>query len=68
MPADANVVFFPWVRQGAATVIPVVDTLGSNQRAVVDLEAGISIVSVTPPETVPVRLRGPADVFGIDPH
>lgn len=68
MPADANVVFFPWVRQGAATVIPVVDTLGSNQRAVVDLEAGISIVSVTPPETVPVRLRGPADVVGIDPH
>ena len=68
MPADANVFFFPWVRQGAATVISTVDTLGSNQRAVVDLNAGISILSIEPVETVPVRLRGPADVVGIDPH
>jgi hypothetical protein len=68
--ANANVVFFPWVRQGAATVIPVVDTLGSNQRAVVDLQAGLAIDSISPVETVPtpVRLRGPADVVGIDPH
>jgi hypothetical protein len=64
---NASVVFVPWVRQGAAAAINVADTLGSNMRGAVDLKATLAINSV-PGDPVTVRLRGPADVVGIDPH
>ena len=64
---NASVVFLPWVRQGAAAAINVADTLGSNMRGAVDLKATLAINSV-PGDPVTVRLRGPADVVGIDPH
>jgi hypothetical protein len=69
MSADpnANVVFLPWVRQGAAAAINVADTLDSNMRGAVDLKATLAINSV-PDNPVTVRLRGPADVVGIDPN
>jgi hypothetical protein len=64
---NASVVFLPWVRQGAAAAINVADTLGPNLRGAVDLEATLAINSV-PGDPITVRLRGPADVVGIDPH
>lgn len=62
---NANVVFLPWVRQGAAASINKPDTLGANMRGAVDLTATVTINDT---EGVPVlvRLRGPADVAGID--
>ncbi|MCB1852841.1 MAG: hypothetical protein KDI83_19060, partial [Gammaproteobacteria bacterium] len=64
---NASIVFLPWVRQGAAVAINVTDTLSSNMRAVVDLKATLAINDV-PGKPITVRLRGPADVVGIDPH
>jgi hypothetical protein len=64
---NASVAFLPWVRQGAAAAINVADTLGSNMRGAVDLKATLAINNV-PGNAVTVRLRGPADVVGIDPH
>ncbi|MEO8153874.1 MAG: hypothetical protein ABI605_12445 [Rhizobacter sp.] len=70
MPPDtstptANLAFLPWVRQGAASVITTVDTRASSQPAVADLPVGLAINGGTP-FSVPVRLRGPADVIGIN--
>ncbi len=70
MPTDtttpvANLVFLPWVRQGAAGLIATADTLGAAQAAVANLPAGLSINDGTP-SAMPVRLCGPADVAGID--
>lgn len=64
---NASVVFLPWVRQGAAAAINVADTLGANMRGAVVLKATLAINSV-PGDPIAVRLRGPADVVGIDPH
>jgi hypothetical protein len=64
---NASVVFLPWVRQGAASAINVADTLGSNMRGAVDLKATLAINGV-PGDPITVRLRGPADVLGIDPN
>lgn len=64
-PPNANIVFLPWVRQGAAAAIKLPDTLGANLRGAVDLTVTLTInAAQTVP--VPVRLRGPADVVGID--
>ena len=64
---DANLSFLPWARQGAAGAITTVDTLGPGQRAVADLSAGVA-VNDAPALSISVRLRGPADVVGIDPN
>jgi hypothetical protein len=66
MPA-ANLSFLPWIRQGAAGAISTVDTLGSAQPAVADVSVALKVNSEAVPE-VPLRLRGPADVVGIDRH
>ncbi|MDM0047976.1 hypothetical protein [Variovorax sp. J22R115] len=61
----ANLSLLPWVRQGAAASITTPDSLGAGQHAVADLSAVLSVNgSAAPPVTV--RLRGPADVVGID--
>src|SRR5262245_9677017 len=69
MPAapSASLSFLPWVRQGAAGAIATVDTLGSAQAAVADLKITLSVNSQALPDVL-VRLRGPADVVGIDVH
>src|SRR6185369_10441510 len=64
---SANLSFLPWVRQGAAGAIATVDTLGPKQAAVADVAVGLA-VNDKPLPVVPVRLRGPADVVGIDAH
>ena len=60
----ANLSFLPWVRQGAAATIRAVDTL-APQLAVANLDVVVTINTATP-VPVTVRLRGPADVVGID--
>ena len=60
----ANLSFLPWVREGVAASIPVADTL-LPQRGVADLSVALSI-NDAPGAAVSVRLRGPADVTGID--
>jgi hypothetical protein len=68
----ASLTFLPWVRQGVAAAINTPDTLGARQRAVVDLNATVKINPLPtptvppPPVAMNVRLRGPADVVGID--
>jgi hypothetical protein len=66
MPA-ADLSFLPWVRQGAAGAIATVDTLGPSQAAVADVSIGLKVNNAPLPH-VAVRLRGPADVVGIDAH
>lgn len=66
MPA-ADLTFLPWVRQGAAGAIATVDSLGPKQAAVADVSIGLK-VNNAPLPPVAVRLRGPADVVGIDAH
>ena len=61
----ANLSFLPWIRQGAAGAIGTVDTLGSTQPAVADVSVALN-VNARPLPHVPLRLRGPADVVGID--
>ena len=66
MPA-ANLSFLPWIRQGAAGAIATVDTLGSRQPAVADVSVVLNVnTRALPP--VALRLRGPADIIGIDRH
>jgi hypothetical protein len=62
---QASLTFLPWVRQGAASFIAMPDTLGANQPGVASLSAALAINIVAMPP-VTVRLRGPADVVGID--
>ena len=62
----ANLSFLPWVRQGAAATIGPVDTL-APQRGVADLAVAVTI-NTTKTVPVSVRLRGPADVVGLDAH
>ena len=64
---SANLSFVPWVRQGAAGAIATVDTLGSSQPAVADVAVTLA-VNDEPLAPVALRLRGPADVVGIDAH
>ncbi len=65
--AQAKLSFLPWVRQGAASTIATIDTLGPQQAAVADLSVALKVNNAPlPPLTV--RLRGPADVVGIDVH
>ncbi|MEO8333646.1 MAG: hypothetical protein ABI664_01650 [bacterium] len=65
----ATLSFVPWVRDGIATAIVAPDTLGAAQNAVVDISVALSVNgSSAGIPAVPVRLRGPADVVGIDAH
>src|SRR4029453_889052 len=64
---SANLSFLPWVRQGAAGAIATLDTLGPGQPAVAAVSIPLAVNNETLPAS-PVRLRGPADVVGIDGH
>jgi hypothetical protein len=63
----ANLSFLPWIRQGAAGAITTPDSLTAKQAAVADVSVILN-VNDTPLPAVPLRLRGPADVVGIDRH
>ena len=64
---QANLSFLPWVRQGLASAITTVDTLGPQQAAVADVSVTLKVNSTSLP-VVAVRLRGPPDAVGIDVH
>jgi len=64
--ANANLTFLPWARQGMAAAITTKDSLGkAKQDAIAALTPALTLNgnSVTAPS---VKLRGPADVIGID--
>jgi hypothetical protein len=67
MTDPANVVFLPWVRQGAGSAIPTADTL-DVQPGAITLAATVTINGVQPPISMNVRLLGPSDVVGISPR
>jgi hypothetical protein len=63
--ANANLSFLAWARQGAASAIKTDDAPGVP--AVATVTAKLTLNGAALPD-VPVRLRGPADVLGIDPN
>jgi hypothetical protein len=65
--ANASLSFLAWVRQGAASAIKTDDTPGGTQPGVTTVAAKLTLNGGALPE-VQVRLRGPADVLGIDPN
>jgi hypothetical protein len=70
----ASLSLLPWVRQGAASAITVTDYLGlpPPPEAIPPGQPAVAQVAITlavndsPVPTTAVRLRGPADVVGID--
>src|SRR5262245_59556639 len=67
MATPANVAFIPWVRQGAAAALTTPDSFSPAQTVPLDLTATLAVNS-GPPVQANVRLLGPGDVVGIDPH
>jgi len=63
--SNASLSFLPWVRQGAAAAITVADTPTGTPTAVATVAAALALNGTTVPG-VSVKLRGPADVIGID--
>src|SRR4051794_23195958 len=66
-PISANYVFLPWVRQGAASGIQELDSLGPGQPGVISVLATLRINDADGVDRR-VRLYGPGDVTGIDPR
>jgi hypothetical protein len=61
----ATLSLLPWVRQGAASAITTDDDLTPGQSGVAEVAAALTLNNTHVPP-VPVQLRGPADVLGID--
>jgi len=64
----AKLSFLPWVRQGAAAAITAPDARTATQAAFTSVGITLKINNESVPNLVSVRLRGPADVTGIDAH
>src|SRR5262245_16801947 len=73
MAEVANHIFLPWVQPGVAANIPdsSIDKLGAAgtpaQPSVINMTLGL-VVNAEPALTRTLRLNGPGDVTGIDPH
>lgn len=67
--ATARLLFFPWLRQGFAARLTQPDTRAATLPAAVDLKVSLAVTgnAATDPAAT-VRVRGPADVIGIDPR
>jgi hypothetical protein len=65
----ANQIFLPYVQPGVASNIgeASVDRLGADQPSVLTMQVQV-VVNAEPPLTKTLRLTGPGDVTGIDPH
>jgi len=63
--SNATLSFLPWTRQGAAASVNTPDPLTANLRGAAQLTANVA-VNGGPVPSVTIRLRGPADVLGID--
>jgi hypothetical protein len=68
MPEVANHIFLPWVQPGTAANIPdaSVDRLAANQPSVVTMQVRLTVNAE--PVNKSLRLIGPGDVTGVDPH
>jgi hypothetical protein len=62
----ASLTFVPWVRQGVASAIATVDSLGPSQHAVAQVATTLLVNGEALQPPVTARLRGPADVMGLD--
>jgi hypothetical protein len=65
MSDDADLIFLPWVRRGAAAAILDPDTFSATQPGLASARASITINSA-PPASVPVTVMGPGHVTGLD--
>lgn len=67
--STARLLFFPWLRQGFAARLAQPDTGAPGLPASVNLKVSLAVTGnpATDPG-VDVRVRGPADVIGIDPR
>ncbi len=63
--SDADLVFLPWVRRGAAAALLDPDTFGPDQAGVAASTASITI-NAAPPASVPIKVMGPGYVTGLD--
>jgi len=63
--ANASLSFLPWVRQGGAAAIGTADPRSPAQPAVATVAATVMVNGAAVPG-VAVKLRGPADMIGID--
>ena len=63
--SDADLVFLPWVRRGAAAALLDPDTFGENQVGVAASTASITI-NTAQPASVPIKVMGPGHVTGLD--
>src|SRR5262245_20038853 len=67
MPTDdpaANIVFLPWIRQGAAVAISTPDNFGELPGSAT-LAATLMVNGTDPPISMQVRLLAPSDVAAI---
>src|SRR5256886_4134226 len=62
---DANLIFLPWVRRGAAAALLQPDTLGAGQPGLARTSASLQINSGRN-VSVPVTVMGPGHVTGLD--
>jgi hypothetical protein len=62
---DADLLFLPWARRGAATAVLQPDTFGSNLPGTATTSASLSI-NGTARASVPVDVMGPGHVTGLD--
>jgi hypothetical protein len=63
--SDADLVFLPWVRRGAAAGLLTPDTFGASQAGLATASASLQ-VNAGQPISVPVTVMGPGHVTGID--
>ncbi|MEP6493007.1 MAG: hypothetical protein ABJF01_10045 [bacterium] len=63
--SNATLSFLPWTRQGAAASVNAPDPLNANLSGAAQLTANVAVNGGAVP-AMTVRLRGPADVLGID--
>jgi hypothetical protein len=66
--ADAQLLFLPWLRQGFAARVRTPDTLLPSLPSTVDLTLTLDAGAAAENPSAKLRLRGPADVIGIDPR
>lgn len=64
--SSTTLAFLPWVRQGAAAGIATAEALTPDQPAVAQLDIRLKL-NDDAGLPVPIALRGPADVLGLDP-
>lgn len=65
---DARVLFLPWLRQGLVARLATPNTFAEALPATADLKVVLGVTTAENNPSATVRVRGPADVIGIDPR